>query len=69
MGTLLLMAACFWALALATLATFTTWVVYRVRKKPTTPSYAAIFFCSLILVFSAFMAMFAMTGAEHTIPR
>jgi hypothetical protein len=65
MGIFILMGACSYSVSLATIATFNTWLVCKIRKKATKPNYAGVFFGVLIGVFFAFLALVAITDGAH----
>jgi magnesium-transporting ATPase (P-type) len=65
MEILILMGACIYSVALAAIATFITWLVFKIRKKATKPNYAKVFFGVMIGVFFAFLALVAITDGVH----
>ena len=68
-GRLIFMAACICSVSIAAITTLITWVICKIRKKPTKPNVAVVFGGVLIGVFLAFLALVAITDGGHSIAR
>jgi len=69
MERLIVMAACICSVSIAAITTLITWVICKIRRKPTKPNVAVVFGGVLIGVFLAFLALVAITDGGHSIPR
>lgn len=69
MEIFILMGACICSVSLAAVATFSTWLVCKLRKLAAKPNYAAVFFGVLIGVFFAYLTLVAITDGGHAIPK